>query len=521
MSAYRQRALGVSRRETPSLTRGPSESYLGALGAVLIGALVTAAPVMFHLASQPLAIALCVLLSVILTCVMAASVPVALVIAYLFQNLFVALVSPHIDGAEQLNTLRAYNFLMTATVWLVVTVGYWLDRGSLDRRARIVIDATTAALVLIGLYFVLGIGANAESAVTYLRNIAAPFLLLQICLLIAHRSPVEFMKPLVIVAAIATAYGFLELFAQKQLLALVNGDVYVGLRVRQEYEGGVWLRQLEQTGYVMRSYLDSLTIDFLNTPLLPDTNIKLYRLLGPNFHSISFAYALAILAMILVASGRWWWSLLVLPLLLVIGSKGALVALFLVLIFQFFVAKLGIFRSIVWYLGAITTYAVAGIIVGIRASDYHVIGFLGGVRGFLANPLGRGIGAGGNLSLSVSAYDWSKSQALGHTDMALESAVGVLLYQMGIAGLAILGILSWIAFILWRQFRMTGDRMLLVAALGILAVMVNGIFQEEALFAPLALGLMCAFAGIMLGSTYRHSPSRVRVRTTLRPAAAN
>jgi hypothetical protein len=519
MNAYRQRAAAVSRPETHSLMRDAPQSYLGAIGTVLIGAMVTAAPVVFHLASQPIAILLCVLLSVMLACAKPASVPVALIIAYLFQNLFVAMVSPSIESADQLNAIRAYNFLMTVTVWLLITAGYWVDRASLDRGVRFATDVTSTVLVLIGVYFLLGIGANAESAVTYLRNIAAPFLLFQICLLTAYRSPVEFMKPLVIVAAIATAYGFLELFAQKELFGLVNGDVYVGLRVRQEYESGVWLRQLQETGYVMRSYLDSLTIDFLNTPLLPDTNIKLYRLLGPNFHSISFAYALAVLAMILTGSGRWWWPILMLPLLLVIGSKGALVALFLVLMFLMLAAGLRAFRNVGWYLATIIAYAAAGIMVGIRAQDYHVIGFIGGLRGFLSNPLGRGIGAGGNLSLSVSAYDWSRSQQLGHTDLALESAVGVLLYQMGIAGLVVLGVLIWIALILWRHYRATGDRMLAVAALGILAVMVNGIFQEEALFAPLALGLMCAFAGVMLGSTYRASPVHARAGVALRQAA--
>src|ERR1041384_21941 len=520
MVVHRQRAPGVSRAGTPSLMLDAPQSYFDAIGTVLVGAVIVALPVVFHLANQAAAIALCVLLSVILSFIRAASIPVVLVVAYLFQNLFVALLSPYIQGNEQLNTIRAYKFLMTASIWLVLTAGYWLNRRHLDRRVRLAADCTTGALVLIGVYFVIGLASHAESAVTYLRNIAAPFLLFQVCLLSAQRSPLEFTKPLVVIASLATAYGFLELFAQQELFSLVNGDVYVGLRIRQEYEAGVWLKQLQQTGYVMRSYLDSLTIDFLNTPLLPDTNIKLYRLLGPNFHSISFAYALAILAMILAASRRWIWAILVLPPLLVIGSKGALVTFFLVLVFLFLVTRLGLFRNIAWYLVTVTAYAVAGIAIGLRAADYHAIGFMGGVRGFLANPLGRGIGAGGNLTLSVSSYDWSRSQELGHTDLALESAAGVLLYQMGIAGLAILGVLIWIALVLWRQLRLTGDHMLAVAALGLLAVMVNGIFQEEALFAPLALGLMCAFAGVLLGSTYRSTAMGARVGAHLRPAVA-
>jgi hypothetical protein len=485
---------------------------VAALAVVLLGAFVTAVPVVFHLAGQPIAIALCVLLSIILTCVAAASVPTALIIAYLFQNLFVALVSPQITGIDQLNAIRAYNFVMTATIWLVLTIGYWLERNSLDRRMRRMLDVTTAVLLLIAAYFVLGVGANPGSAVTYLRNIAAPFLLFQIFALVAYRQPVPLIKPLTIVAALAVGYGLFEMVAQQQLFRIINGDVYINWRVRQEYEAGVWLRELQETGRVMRSYLDTLVIDFLNTPLLPKLDIQLYRLVGPNFHSISFAYALTFLALVLAAAGRWWWPLLALPLLIVIGSKGALVTHVFVVMFLVLASCLRMFRSLYWSMLALAAYGAAGIAVGIRAADYHVIGFIGGVRGFIANPLGRGIGAGGNLSLSVSAFDWSRSQQLGHTDVALESAVGVLLYQMGVAALVVLGVLFWIVLLLWRQYRLTGERLYAAAALGVSAITVNGVFQEEALFAPLALGVMGGFAGLMLGGAYRSAQQSVALR---------
>jgi hypothetical protein len=484
------------------------DSYVGAFGVVLLGALVTAVPVVFHLAGQPIAIALCVLLSVILTCVAAPSVPIALIFAYLFQNLFVALVSPQISGIDQLNAIRAYNFVMTATVWLVLTVGYWLERDRLDRRMRLMIDVTTGVLLLIGAYFVLGVASDPGSAVTYLRNIAAPFLLFQVFALTACRYPVPLIKPLTIIATIAAAYGLFELVAQKELLRLFNGDVYLNWRLRQEYESGVWLREMQESGRVMRSYLDTLVIDFLNTPLLPNLKIQVNRLVGPNFHSISFAYALTFCAIVLAAARRWWWPFIMLLPLIVIGSKGALVTLALTLTFLVLASYLRMFRNLYWYLFTLAAYACAGIAVGIRAGDYHVIGFIGGLRGFLANPLGRGIGAGGNLSLSVSAFDWSRSQQLGHTDVALESSVGVLLYQMGIAGFVVLGVLFWIVLMLWRQYRLTGERLYAAAALGVAAITVNGIFQEEAMFAPLALGFMCGFAGLMLGGAYRQAPMR-------------
>ena len=118
---------------------------------------------------------------------------------------------------------------------------------------------------------------------------------------------------------------------------------------------------------------------------------SLYRLVGPNFHSISFAYALAFLSVVLTAGRRWWFALLAFPLLVVIGSKGALIFVLLVL------AALVVSRSfkgfgLLWCFAAVlAVYAAAGIVVGIHIQDYHVIGFFGGLRGFLSNPLGHGI----------------------------------------------------------------------------------------------------------------------------------
>jgi hypothetical protein len=106
----------------------------------------------------------------------------------------------------------------------------------------------------------------------------------------------------------------------------------------------------------------------------------------------------------------------------------------------------------------------------------------------------------------MSSIDWAQSQHLGHTDIAVESAVGVLLYQVGVFGMLILAVLGWIAAKLWKLYRRTGDRLHAAGALGLLTIAVNGIFQEEALFAPLALGMLAALAGLMLGRAYRAVP---------------
>jgi hypothetical protein len=56
---------------------------------------------------------------------------------------------------------------------------------------------------------------------------------------------------------------------------------------------------------------------------------------------------------------------------------------------------------------------------------------------------------------------------------------------------------------LWRLYRRTGDRLYAAGALGLITIAVNGIFQEEALFAPLAFGMLAALAGLLFGRAYR------------------
>jgi len=84
-----------------------------------------------------------------------------------------------------------------------------------------------------------------------------------------------------------------------------------------------------ETGRVFRSDLDAVTTQFLNTSLLGDLGIRIPRLLGPNFHPISYAYALGFFSLILAATGGLAYWLLSLPLLVIIGSKGALVMVLL------------------------------------------------------------------------------------------------------------------------------------------------------------------------------------------------
>jgi hypothetical protein len=367
-------------------------------------------------------------------------------------------------------------------------------------------DVTTAALVLIGAYFVLGFPANPGAATVYLRNIATPFLLFQIFLLVAYRHRIALTTPLIVMALACVVYGYLEFLDHDHLFGAINGDTYLQWRLRQEYDAGVFLKEMQQTGRVIRSHVDTMVVDFLNSRFLRGFG-QFYRLLGPNFHAISYAYVLAFFSVMLFALRHRWYALLALPVLLVIGSKGALVFVVFAIAATAVLLYLRGWTPLWIFLALLVLYAAAGLVTGIRTGDYHVLGFLGGFKGFLANPMGRGIGVGGNLSMDMAAkLDWGRSQGLGHTEVAVESAVGVLLYQMGVFGAFVLAVFGWIVAKLWRLYLVTGNRACAAVAFSVLVVGVNGIFQEEALFAPLAMGMVLALAGLLLGRGCRVPP---------------
>jgi hypothetical protein len=164
---------------------------------------------------------------------------------------------------------------------------------------------------------------------------------------------------------------------------------------------------------------------------------------------------------------------------------------------------LGARVTLVLGLIALIVFAVIAIHIGLQIGDYHVIGLMGGWHGFLEKPLGRGLGVGGNLSDGYFSIDWSAAQQAGTIDGAVESAIGVLLYQMGIAALAPLGFCFAVALKAWRLYASSGNLTQGLAGFGVMVVLLNGMFQEEALFAPPALGLLLALTGLVIGSQIR------------------
>jgi hypothetical protein len=141
-------------------------------------------------------------------------------------------------------------------------------------------------------------------------------------------------------------------------------------------------------------------------------------------------------------------------------------------------------------------YISFGLTFGQENADYHVIGFLGGVNGLIHDPLGHGIGVGGNLSLNAAAgVNWQQIQQTG-ADFALESAVGVLFYQMGVASLSVFAV--FVALLLMAPFNRIESRHLLMFIV-LATVAVNGVFQEEA-YAPTAAGVFTILCAVIIAN---------------------
>jgi len=458
--------------------------------------IATGMPVLGHFADPLIGMAICLALGVAIAAFAAPILPIVLIFSYLFQNLFVSLASPGIVDLTEFKTIRGYNFVLTAAAWMILIGQYWVDRSSFDRRFRSVMNAVFASLVLIGCYFFIGALDKPLNAAIYLRNVVTPFMLFQICALVAARFQLTIASAFMIIAYAIMTYGYAELFFHRPLLDLLNGDAYLQLLNRDAHDSGVWVRAMQETGWVVRSDLDTLEVDFLNTSLFGNFDIRITRLLGPNFHPISYAYALAILNLVAVTTGNRIYCVFSLPLLMVIGSKGALAVLILSMIGLVGSKLLGRWL-LCSFIAVLAAYAVTGIVIGIEAADYHVIGFMGSVRGFIENPVGHGLGSGGNFD-SVQ-LDWQRSQHLGYTEIAVESAIGVLLFQMGIAAFVLLAAVAGIACRAWKLYLQSNNPLVGILALGALVVLVNGIFQEEALFSPLALGMVLSFLGLLMG----------------------
>jgi hypothetical protein len=459
---------------------------------------------LLHIASPILAIAVEALVAIAIVLAMPAYAPAVAIFVLFFQNLFVSMLSSFVSSPSELDFIKGYNFLLCAVMWLGMLAFYAMNRRAYSTEVNRIMRWSMFVLAIVGVYFALGLAQNGQAASIYLRNIVLPLFLFQLSLLTAAIYPVRTTPFLVTLAVGLLLCGYIEFAFRDFWLAITNGYAFWGFDEIKGTRSGAWEAEMRLTGFVPVDLKDRFSFDFLNTPLLEDFGLsKMLRIFGPNMSPISFGYGIAFFALFLFSAGRYVLALAALPLLILCGVKGPLILVLFVALAWASHRLLGALPTVLLTLLGLVAYAVIAIRIGLQIGDYHVIGFMGGWHGFLEKPFGRGLGVGGNLSDGYFSIDWSAAQQAGTMDGAVESAIGVLLYQMGIAALAPLGFYLAVGLKAWRLYAASAILTQGLAGFGIIVVLVNGIFQEEALFAPPALGLLLALAGLVIGNQMR------------------
>lgn len=411
----------------------------------------------------------------------------------LYQNVLVSIFSPGMSHNSYV-ALSGSSFIGSVVVAGAFSVH--LLRSD-DSRVKRLSQYVVAAIAVAAAYMAIGAVAQGPvAAIVSFRSVSAMLFSLLIGLRLGaswgYRTAAICFLLAVFMGLIMTVF---EIADPAWYLDLVNATDFVNLK----NEG----LRADTYYYDVHSVIESQTGSWFNSPLLSGGEGS-FRFGGPNMHSISYAYVLSIAALVLMSLGRLELALVLLGFGISAGVKGPTVL---------FAVTTGLY--ILWHLtrskrlllaatlGFSAFYVVYGIRTGIEIGDFHSLGFMGGVYGFLANPLGHGLGAGGNMGTTVSKAYWEKMQHAGSADVGLESAVGVLLYQMGIGCVAVFA-----ALIRLLQNAPFGTSPRPGAAptdllfIGLWIGLVNGVFQEEA-YSPYAVGLLVLFCGILAANGRR------------------
>jgi hypothetical protein len=421
----------------------------------------------------------------------------------LYQNWVLALFSETME-LSAFQVLQGTAFVVTAALATIAAVRLIRSgpRGGQALRVAWTVCVVVAVMVA---YTVLGaVQSGPTSAIISFRNAASGLLALLVGLDVGRRWGYRTIGTGFLVAA---ALGvLLSMYEQLDPIAYYEATgASTFLRLKEQVvEADVALRSAADIVLYRTSVFFNITGG--------DVDALSFRFGGPNMHNVSYAYVLAAIGLVALTLRMYWYVAVVLPLLVLIGVKGALILFLVSVALHVNWVMLGQARLLI-VLGLVLfiIYVAFGLTMGVARQDFHVLGFLGGVNGFLSNPVGHGIGVGGNLSTDAATMGtvglnedririWQKFQNEGTTDIAVESAVGVLLYQMGMGVVAVF----WALIAVLRSARSprapsTGPRPTDLLFIALSVVSVNGIFQEEAYY-PLAMGLILMFCGIVIAN---------------------
>lgn len=467
--------------------------------------------------STPFGVGVTLLLTVGFCTTLPAYAPILIVFSFLFQNLIVATFGPMVPSNEVFETLKGTNFVVLVAAFAVFMLAALTEARRLPLATQRWILWIVAVTGVIVLYLALGAArGNTRDALVYFRNTFMPVGCFAIGMCAASLSKVTIERPLVWIATAGLVFGYCEFFFTIDFLSIFNGDAYIERRIADQLASGYWQRVLDVSGFVMRDIHDVMTVPFMNLPILNDLMPSIFRLSGPNFHPISYAYFIAITAVWLLFRNRWLYLVFAFPILLAVGAKGAVILVAFALVFRVAASITGARLASAGLIGLLGVYVTAAVIYGRSVGDYHVLGFLAGIRDFLANPVGQGLGFGGNLSGTIEhTLDWSSAQQLGATQIPVESAIGVMLYQMGVGAFVVIAFLVAVIARCRKLSFATGNPTMVFGFVAVSVILTNGVLQEEAIYSPLALGYCLTLVSVQLGTLERRTRSTLFSREAL------
>lgn len=428
----------------------------------------------------------------ILLAVLYTNAPLAGLLVYfqflIYQNLMIALAAVG---------MPAFNFtVLLGTNFLAVTLMAGIGAGRLfqppwRQATKGIMSAVILAVLLAGCYGALGaVRAGPTSAAVYFREFIGPACAVVVGLDVGRIWGFRTVAiGLLTSALLSLLVALTEVAIPLDYYSWINAIDFANLKSSSS---------LATIAYSALDIVDQNTTSLFNfgwdsANLAAATSFRFgSSLLNP----ISYAYILAIAGLAAISLHRYLWLIVIVPLLIAIGVKGAAILLVLALCLYTTLVTTGSGRlTFVSTAILLTLYVVYGIRESLAFDDYHALGFLGGWHGFLSNPLGRGLGVGGNMSSTASNVNWADTIQRRGADFAVESAVGVLMYQMGIGALAIFAVFARLLKAAPFLKRKPQGRDIWFLALA--TVLVNGVFQEEA-YAPTAAGLISLICAVVV-----------------------
>jgi hypothetical protein len=423
----------------------------------------------------------------------------------IYQNLIVSIFSPGMDYMPTYVSLGGTNFIALCVIAVIamnrlMTPHWW-------QKSRGVIRLVLLALAMATVYTaIVTAKAGPTSAITYFRAFTSPLFAVLVGLDLGRTWGFKTIATAFIFSVVLSiGLSIVEYTNPLDYYALVNEVSYYQLKWGS-LPGGTkfWGPQ---------DVVNTFTEVFFNVSgTSPSESVATtFRFGGSIITPTSFAYILAVVGLVAVSLRRSAWLLVILPLMFLEGAKGA--SLLLVLSFVvWMVWILTANKPMVVICGAIlvVAYVSFGLIAGFQNGDYHVVGFMGGVHSLASTPFGHGMGVGGNMS-ALAAGGFKMDGPGGFTklgaDFALESAVGVLFYQTGVASIFMFAV--FIGLLYAAPFgELRGGRVVPVRRdilfFAIAMIMVNGIFQEEA-YSPYAAGTIMLLCSVLIGNGRRPS----------------